>query len=86
MPRPPQRRFVSQARKPISRKPLALEPLEDRVVPTAGALDPTFGAGGFVTTGVPGSSVDSAEGVVVVQLSASTVAVLDNLFANGLMS
>jgi uncharacterized delta-60 repeat protein len=32
-----------------------LELLEDRVVPTAGALDPTFGSGGKVTTAFPGN-------------------------------
>src|SRR5438128_1273300 len=34
MPHPPRRRFISPTRKPVNRKPLRLEPLEDRVVPT----------------------------------------------------
>ena len=33
---------------------LTLEPLEDRCVPAAGFLDPTFGTNGLVTTKVDG--------------------------------
>ena len=43
---------------------LAIEQLEDRTLLTAGALDPTFGLGGKVTTDF-GSRDDGAAGAVV---------------------
>jgi uncharacterized delta-60 repeat protein len=51
-------------RAPFRRPPyrLRLEALEERCVPTAGALDPTFGNGGFVQTpALQGSTDDEAE-------------------------
>lgn len=41
-----------------------LEALEDRCLLSAGALDPTFGSGGIVTT-APAKSYDSANGVLL---------------------
>src|SRR5262245_1522703 len=40
----------ADGRKPARRPKLSLELLEDRVVPAAGTLDPSFGIGGLVTT------------------------------------
>src|SRR5262245_24661714 len=42
-----------------------LELLENRLVPSAGALDPTFGTGGKVTTDLQGSSQDDGQAVAV---------------------
>src|SRR5438067_512338 len=46
-----------------SYKPL-LEILEDRIVPSAGQLDPTFGVGGIVTTAI-GSGNDEANALAI---------------------
>src|SRR5262245_44036302 len=45
-------RKMSRRRAPMARHPLRVECLEGRVVPDAGALDPTFGIGGKVTTDI----------------------------------
>ncbi|MCI0459453.1 MAG: hypothetical protein L0Z62_21090 [Gemmataceae bacterium] len=42
-----------------------LEPLEDRAVPSAGDLDPTFGIGGKVTTGFAFQTADRAHDLVI---------------------
>ena len=46
---------------------LRLEALEDRCVPSAGVLDPTFGSGGTVTTRFGGNNFDPtyAEALVI---------------------
>src|SRR4051794_33506152 len=46
---------------------LRLEPCEARITPNAGALDPTFGAAGRVTTNFVGmfSGFDEAQSVVI---------------------
>src|SRR5437899_2102 len=46
-------------RAPYSRR-LMMQTLEDRTVPTAGQLDPTFGVGGKVLTDI-GMSIESIE-------------------------
>lgn len=52
-------------RKRPPRVPLQLERLEDRTVLNAGALDPSFGAGGKVQTLFPDSNDDAATTMVV---------------------
>jgi uncharacterized delta-60 repeat protein len=42
-----------------------LETMEDRTVPSAGMLDPTFGNGGIVSTGINTGSGDDARAVLV---------------------
>ncbi len=49
-------------RRPVSRHPSArprLEALEDRCCPSSGALDPTFGSGGIVTTALTQKNTQS---------------------------
>jgi uncharacterized delta-60 repeat protein len=56
--------------RPTRRRPSArprLEALEDRCLLSAGQLDPTFGAGGIVTTDVGGPTQDLARDLVVSQ-------------------
>ena len=56
------------ARRPSARRSplrLRLEPLEDRLTPSGGLLDPTFGSGGVVT-----SSFASTEGLYDVTVRA----------------
>src|SRR5262249_12135399 len=53
------------ARRPTPRP--RLEPLEDRTLLTAGALDPTFGDGGLVTTDFRSITRDNPADLVVVQ-------------------
>ena len=43
----------------------AVERLEDRSLLSAGALDPTFGLGGIVTTDFLGSNTDAAQAVAL---------------------
>src|SRR5262245_22722993 len=64
--RPKPRRGATTNR-PRPRRRLALERLEDRTVPTAGALDVTFGLGGKVVTDIreAGPGYDSAQGQAV---------------------
>jgi uncharacterized delta-60 repeat protein len=63
------RRGRAAADRPSSRRParLRLEQLEDRLVPSAGQLDPTFGAGGAVTTDIQGPTENGADALVVNQ-------------------
>src|SRR5207249_1071283 len=61
-------------RRDAKRRPstsLTVERLEDRTVPSAGALDPTFGVGGKVTTGTIDDFCDEGPGSV----SAAAVAI-----------
>src|SRR5262245_16717928 len=55
-------RAVSSRRRPAPYRP-RLEALEDRYCPSGGALDPTFGTGGLVTTAI-GSSSSHANAVI----------------------
>jgi uncharacterized delta-60 repeat protein len=58
-------RRTTPVRRPSAYRP-RLEALEDRCVPSAGALDPTFGNGaGYVTTVLQTNSTDRAYGVGV---------------------
>jgi uncharacterized delta-60 repeat protein len=64
---------VGRPRRP-ARGRLGVERLEERVLLNAGDLDLSFGAGGKVTTGFLGPSVDSAQAVVVSQAGKIIVA------------
>src|SRR3954453_11784956 len=57
------RRLLHTRQAPRSRP--RLEALEDRAVPTAGFLDPTFGAGGAVLTNFPGTEQDNGKALAV---------------------
>jgi uncharacterized delta-60 repeat protein len=57
-----------------------VEGLEDRAVPSAGALDPTFSAGGTVTTSL-GSTSDTARGLV--QQADGKIVVVGSTVTNG---
>jgi uncharacterized delta-60 repeat protein len=65
-----------------------LEALEDRVVPSAGQLDPTFGSGGLVTTVVGrdalGGSPDAQANAVLVQPDGKVVAAGSSRDAKGI--
>src|SRR5258707_817739 len=50
-----------------------LEALEDRIVPSAGELDPTFGVGGKVVTDFQGPAYDTANAVVATQADGKVV-------------
>jgi uncharacterized delta-60 repeat protein len=52
-----------------------LELLEDRCVPSAGQLDPTFGTGGIVNTNIGGPTPIAARAVVVTQTDGKVVVV-----------
>src|SRR5262249_11638241 len=58
-----------------------IETREDRPLPTAGALDPSFGVGGLVTTDIqnsneffPSLAIDSNGGIVVAGTTSSSTA------------
>jgi len=81
--RPGRRGPRATTKRPAPRFPPKLEYLEDRVVPSAGVLDPTFGTGGMLTTGVGFGVIGSAmaiqaDGKIVV--AGSTVGSTDNDF------
>src|SRR5262245_56304131 len=92
------RRVLRKAAGPVQRRAshrqrpgvrLGLERLEDRTVPTAGGLDPTFGVGGSVFLDLPGGSAqDQAQDLVLVQADAKVLVVgnSNNLFSNKLFS
>jgi uncharacterized delta-60 repeat protein len=52
-----------------------LERLEDRLAPSAGQLDPSFGQGGIVTTNIGGPSLDSARAIVASQSDGKVIVV-----------
>src|SRR5262245_37108628 len=56
-------RRTAPVRRPSAYRP-RLEALEDRCVPSAGTLDPTFGSGGIVTTALSNGN-DTAYGVLL---------------------
>src|SRR5262249_54756747 len=60
---------------PARRARPVLEQLEDRLAPSAGQLDPTFGQGGLVTTNIGGPTSTSAQAVVVAQPDGKVVVV-----------
>jgi uncharacterized delta-60 repeat protein len=64
------------SRRPARRRPAwrpGLERLEERAVPTAGALDPTFGAGGKVTTDLFPRSIPTYSAAQAVQADGKIV-------------
>jgi uncharacterized delta-60 repeat protein len=75
-------------RRPAPRRPRratarpALELLEDRCVPSAGQLDPTFGMGGIVNTNIGGTTPTFAQAVVVTQTDGKVVVVGSNYTSN----
>jgi uncharacterized delta-60 repeat protein len=60
-----------------------LEALEDRCLPSAGPLDPTFGSGGLVTTGVGTNGPNSKASAVIVQPDGKVVAGGSSIGSNG---
>ena len=56
-------------------RPFGIECLEDRTLLTAGMLDPTFGAGGIVTTALPGDPTHGGGTGVAMQEDGKIVAV-----------
>src|SRR5581483_5081859 len=63
----PRRQFNHQVGVPARwcKQPLCLELLEDRVLLNAGALDPTFGTSGIVTTSFPLNTQAQATAVAI---------------------
>jgi uncharacterized delta-60 repeat protein len=78
-------RTVSRKQSPVNRSRPRLEVLEDRCVPSAGQLDPTFGTGGKVITDIQGPTVAQADAVVVPQPDGKVIAVASsqNINNNG---
>ncbi len=76
------RRTPPAARERISLRPL-LETLEDRCVPSAGALDPTFGNGGKLTTDFPGPTNDIGLAASVIQADGKIVVAGDAFSVGG---
>ena len=69
-------RRASKVSTPRPRGRLHLEPLEDRSVPSAGMLDPTFGTGGLVRTDL-GTTYDRAFDMVIQPTDGKIVTVGD---------
>jgi uncharacterized delta-60 repeat protein len=69
----------SSANGPVARRPRdvrirpRIERLEDRCLPSAGQLDPTFGTGGIVNTNIGGPTPTAAKAVVVTQTDGKVV-------------
>lgn len=66
-------RSCRRLRKPAP-TPLIFEPLEDRRLLTAGALDPTFGTGGLATTSFLAHVLGSAHAITIQPDGKSVVA------------
>src|SRR5262249_36858840 len=64
---------ATRTRRPTPSR-LLVHQLEDRLTPTAGMLDPTFGAGGMVPTRFPSPSVESLRSTAVDSLGRIVVA------------